>query len=220
MNLANRQQITRHLLRAAGILPVVTVNSIDEAIAIAKALNRGGLTAIEVTLRTEIAMAALCEIKQHVPQMMVGAGTVLTEMQAREAVDAGADFLVTPGTTPSLAAALAAMTIPVIPGAATPSEIIALLAHGFDVMKLFPAASVGGVAMVKSLAGPFPNLMLCPTGGISEADARQYLQLPNVAAIGGSWMVAPDWVRQGEFHLIEASAKQCRKLIDELNVKL
>jgi 2-dehydro-3-deoxyphosphogluconate aldolase/(4S)-4-hydroxy-2-oxoglutarate aldolase len=112
------------------------------------------------------------------------------------------------------------MTIPVVPGVATPSEIIALMAYGFDAVKLFPAASVGGVAMAKSLAGPFPNLMLCPTGGISEADAAQYLALPNVACVGGSWMVAANWIRQSEFHLVEASAKQCRQLIDSVNKKL
>ena len=164
-------------------------------------------------------MASLREIKKHVPQLVIGAGTVLTAAQAHEAVDAGADFLVSPGTTPALASAFAAMTIPIVPGAATPSEIIALMAHGFDAVKLFPAASVGGVAMAKSLAGPFPNLVLCPTGGISEADASQYLALPNVACVGGSWMVAAEWIRQGEFHLVEASAKRCRALIDSVNTK-
>jgi 2-dehydro-3-deoxyphosphogluconate aldolase / (4S)-4-hydroxy-2-oxoglutarate aldolase len=219
MTTPTRQQATRQLLNAAGIMPVVTVNSIKEAISIAEALYRGGLTAIEVTLRTEVAMASLSEIKKHVPQMVVGAGTVLNAAQAREAVDAGANFLVSPGTTPALASAFAEMTIPVVPGAATPSEIIALMAHGFDAVKLFPAASVGGVAMAKSLAGPFPNLVLCPTGGISETDAADYLSLPNVACVGGSWMVAANWIRQGEFHLVEASAKQCRQLIDRVNTK-
>jgi len=186
----------------------------------AEALYRGGLTAIEVTLRTEVAMSALMEIKKHVPQMVVGAGTVLTEAQAHAAANAGADFLVTPGTSPRLAAAIGAMSIPVVPGAATPSEIIALMEHGFDAVKLFPAASVGGVNMAKSLAGPFPNLMLCPTGGISEADVAQYLRLPNVACVGGSWMVAPDWIKQGQFQQVETSAARCRQLIDSINKKL
>ena len=164
-------------------------------------------------------MAALSAIKKQVPQLVLGAGTVLTEAQAHAAADAGADFLVTPGTSPKLAAAIAAMSIPVVPGVATPSEIIALMEHGFDAVKLFPAASVGGVNMAKSLAGPFHNLMLCPTGGISEADAANYLRLPNVACVGGSWMVAPDWIKQGQFDLVEASAARCRQLIASVGKK-
>ncbi len=216
---STRQEATRQLLKAAGIMPVVTINTVKEAILIAEALYRGGLTAIEVTLRTDVAMAALSEIKKHVPQLVVGAGTVLTPAQAHEAADAGVDFLVTPGTTPTLAVALADMVLPVVPGAATPSEIIELMAHGFDAVKLFPAASVGGINMAKSLGGPFPNLMLCPTGGISEADAANYLALPNVACVGGSWMVLAEWIRQGEFQLVEASAKKCRQLIDSMSKK-
>lgn len=213
MNPSYRQQQTHQLMRQAGILPVVTVNSIDEAIQIANALERGGLTAIEVTLRSTIAIEAISAIKKACPTLQVGAGTVLTEIQAHLSRDAGADFIVTPGTPPALAATLAEMTLPVIPGAATPSEIIALMAHGFDAVKLFPAASVGGVAMAKSLGGPFPNLKLCPTGGISESDAATYLALSNVLCIGGSWMVQPDWIAKGQFDLVEASAARCVGII-------
>jgi 2-dehydro-3-deoxyphosphogluconate aldolase/(4S)-4-hydroxy-2-oxoglutarate aldolase len=141
-------------------------------------------------------------------------GTVITPEQARAAVDKGADFLVTPGTPATLAAALARLSIPVVPGAATASEIIALLHLGFDALKLFPAQAVGGLAMIKSLAGPFPQLVLCPTGGITEATAADYLRQPNVLCIGGSWMVAPDWIAAGRFDEVEASARRARGIID------
>lgn len=214
--IAQRQQSAHRMLREAGILPVVTVRDIPEAIAIAHALLRGGLTAIEVTLRSAVAMEAIGVIKRDVPQLMIGAGTVLTIAQANAARDQGADFLVTPGTPPALAAGLAAMEIPTVPGAATASEIMALMALGFDAVKLFPASAVGGIGMLKSLGGPFPSLRVCPTGGISESNATDYLKLSNVIAIGGSWMVSPDWVANRQFDLIEASARRCRALIDAL----
>jgi 2-dehydro-3-deoxyphosphogluconate aldolase/(4S)-4-hydroxy-2-oxoglutarate aldolase len=211
---STRQQATRALLRKAGILPVVTVENIPQAVAVAGALARGGLRAIEVTLRSSVAMDALAVVKREVPELLLGAGTVITPEQARAAVDKGADFLVTPGTPPTLAAALARLSIPVIPGAATASEIIALLHLGFDALKLFPAQALGGLAMVKSLAGPFPQLALCPTGGISETSAAEFLRQPNVLCIGGSWMVAAEWIAAGRFDEVEASARRARGIID------
>ena len=208
-----RQQAARALLRKAGILPVVTVESIPQAIAIAGALARGGLSAIEVTLRSAAAMEALGVLKREVPELLLGAGTVTTPEQARLAVDQGADFLVTPGTPPALGEALAALALPVVPGAATASEIIALMHLGFDAVKLFPATAVGGINMIKSLAGPFPGLALCPTGGITEATAPDFLQQPNVLCIGGSWMVAADWIKAGQFDAVEASARRAAELI-------
>lgn len=208
-----RQQATRALLRQAGIMPVVTVESIPQAIAIAGALARGGLRAIEVTLRTPVAMEALAAVKREVPEMLLGAGTVITPEQARAAVDKGADFLVTPGTPPTLAAALSRLSLPVVPGAATASEIIALMHLGFDAIKLFPAQAVGGLTMIKSLAGPFPNLAICPTGGINEANAPEFLRQPNVPCIGGSWMVAAEWVSAGKYGEIEASARRACEII-------
>ncbi len=208
-----RQQATRALLRKAGIMPVVTVESIPQAIAVAGALARGGLLAIEVTLRTPVAMEALAAVKREVPEMLLGAGTVITPEQARAAVDKGADFLVTPGTPPTLAAALSRLSLPVVPGAATASEIIALLHLGFDAIKLFPAQAVGGLAMIKSLAGPFPNLAICPTGGINEANAAEFLRQPNVPCIGGSWMVTAEWVSAGKYEEIETSARRACEII-------
>ena len=208
-----RQQATRALLRKAGIMPVVTVESVSQAVAVAGALARGGLQAIEVTLRTAVAMEALGVLKREVPNLLLGAGTVITPEQARAAVDKGADFLVTPGTPPALAAALSRLSLPVVPGAATASEIIALLHLGFDAIKLFPAQVVGGLAMIKSLAGPFPNLAICPTGGINESNAAEFLRQPNVPCIGGSWMVAADWVNAGRYDEVEASARRASEII-------
>ena len=208
-----RQQATRALLVKAGIMPVVTVESVAQAVAVASALARGGLKAIEVTLRTAVAMEALGVVKREVPEMLLGAGTVITPEQARAAVDKGADFLVTPGTPPALAAALSRLLLPVVPGAATASEIIALLHLGFDAIKLFPAQVVGGLGMIKSLAGPFPNLAICPTGGINESNAADFLRQPNVPCIGGSWMVAAEWVSAGRYDEIEASARRASQII-------
>ncbi len=213
-NPAARQARTLSLLRAAGILPVVKVETIAQAVATAEALQRGGLDAIEVTLRSAVAMQALGVLKRELPRMCIGAGTVRSAGQAHEAADQGVDFLVTPGTPPALGAVLAAMDLPVVPGAATATEIIALLDLGFAAVKLFPAASVGGLGMIKSLAGPFPDLAVCPTGGISEANAAEFLRQPNVPCVGGSWMVAPDWIAASRFDEVEACARRARAIVD------
>jgi 2-dehydro-3-deoxyphosphogluconate aldolase/(4S)-4-hydroxy-2-oxoglutarate aldolase len=211
-----RREATRALLRAAGVLPVVTVENLSQSIAIASALARGGLTAIEVTLRSPVAMQALGVLKRELPDLAIGVGTVRNAQQARQAVDLGVDFIVTPGTTPALAAMLAGLALPVVPGAATPTEIIALMDLGFDVVKLFPAAVVGGLNMIKALAGPFPDLWLCPTGGVNESNALEYLGQPNVPCVGGSWMVPADWIAAGKFNLVEESARRARGLLDTL----
>jgi 2-dehydro-3-deoxyphosphogluconate aldolase/(4S)-4-hydroxy-2-oxoglutarate aldolase len=208
MSIQARTQKAESLLRAAGILPVVTVNSLDEARKVSQALLEGGLPAIELTLRTPVAMEALAMLKRELPDIVIGAGTVLTVEQMKQSIDAGADFLVTPGTTAEMAAALAQAEIPVVPGAASPTEMLTLMAHGFRVCKLFPANAVGGLAMIKGLAGPLSELKLCPTGGIGEDTAADYLSQPNVVCIGGSWMVPKDWLAKGEWDKVrESSAK-------------
>ena len=216
MNPASLPDKVRPLLHAAGVLPVLTVNDVAESIAIARALLAGGLNTLEITLRTAAALDALREVKSALPQIMVGAGTVLDSSQVDAAIKAGADFLVTPGTPSTLAEALAEAPIPAIPGAATPTEIIALLQHGFGVMKLFPASILGGTAMLRALRGPFPNLCFCPTGGIREDDMAEYLGEANVVAIGGSWMVRPEWLATRNFDAIIASARRTRQRIDAL----
>lgn len=213
-SLAARQQSALCLLRDAGILPIVTVDSLDQARAVAEALQRGGLHSIELTLRTPIALAALAMLKHEYPALVVGAGTVLTPDHIAAAEQAGADFLVTPGASPSMIRALAACALPVVPGAATPSELLTLAEHGFQVAKLFPAAAVGGTTMLKALHGPLPELMFCPTGGIGESDAAGYLAQPNVACIGGSWMVPRSWLQDGDWNKVSDAAARSRAIID------
>ena len=208
MRIAQHQQHAEHLLHSAGILPVVTVHTLEQARRVSSALLEGGLPAIELTLRTPVAMEALAMLKKELPDVVVGAGTVLSVTQMQQAIDAGADFLVTPGTPPELADALAQAPLPVVPGGATPTELLALMARGFRVCKLFPAVAVGGLAMLKGLAGPLAELKLCPTGGISEHNAAEFLAQPNVLCIGGSWMVPNAWIVDGDWTKVrEASVK-------------
>lgn len=208
MTIAERQQQAERLLHAAGILPVVTVNTLDEARKVSAALLEGGLPAIELTLRTPVAMEALAMLKRELPDIVIGAGTVLSVEQIERSIAAGADFLVTPGTPAHLADALAQADVPVVPGAATPTELLSLMARGFRVCKLFPATAVGGLAMLKGLAGPLSELKICPTGGIGEDTAADYLSQPNVVCIGGSWMVPKNWIEAGQWDKVaESSAK-------------
>jgi len=195
------------------VMPVVVTDSAADAVSIARALVAGGLPAIELTLRTPVAMEALGMLKRELPDVVVGAGTVLTVEQMQQAIDAGADFLVTPGTPAFMADALAEAPLPVVPGAASPTELLALYARGFRVCKLFPASAVGGLAMIKGLAGPIPDLKLCPTGGITETTAAEYLEQKNVVCIGGSWMVPGNWIENGEWDKVRESAAQAAKIV-------
>jgi 2-dehydro-3-deoxyphosphogluconate aldolase / (4S)-4-hydroxy-2-oxoglutarate aldolase len=213
MSIAEHQNQAERLLREAGILPIVTVDSVDQAHRLADALLAGGLRSIELTLRTPVALEALEALKKSLPEIVIGAGTVLTEAQIRGSIDAGADFLVTPGTPAALADALAKAPLPVVPGAATPTELLSLMARGFRVCKLFPASAVGGLAMVKGLAAPLAGLKLCPTGGIGEKDAAEYLSQPNVVCIGGSWMVAKEWLATGDFAKVTESAARAAAIV-------
>ncbi len=177
------------LLGLGPVIPVVVVEDPATAVPLADALAGGGLRAIEVTLRTPRALEAIERIAAGVPEAVVGAGTVVNAAQAADAVSAGARFLVSPGTTPTLLDALTASGVPFLPGAATASDIVALLERGITAAKLFPAEAIGGLAAVRALAGPFPQMRLCPTGGIDQASAPAYLAEPNVACVGGSWML-------------------------------
>jgi len=216
MTIERHQQTAEQLLRTAGILPVVTVDSVEQARRLADALFEGGLRSIELTLRTPVALEALAALKRDLPDVVVGAGTVLTNEQIRQSIDAGADFLVTPGTPPALADALAQAPVPVVPGGATPTEFLALMARGFRVCKLFPASAVGGLAMLKGLAGPLAGLTLCPTGGINEDNAAEFLAQPNVACIGGSWMVPKPWLAAGEWDKVRDASKRAAAIVAEI----
>lgn len=175
----------------APVIPVVVIDDLDAAVPLAQALVRGGLPAIEITLRTPHALAAIERIAE-VEGAVVGAGTVTSARQVDEALAAGARFLVSPGATPALLDALQASGAPFLPGTATASDLVALLERGITHAKLFPAEVVGGIAALKAFHGPFPQLRFCPTGGINAANAADYLAQPNVACVGGSWMTRGD----------------------------
>ena len=202
----------RPLLAATPVIPVLTIERTADAVPLARALASGGLSVIEVTLRTAAALEAMRAIAQEVPDTVVGAGTVVREADIEAAVQAGARYLVTPGTPATLVAALTRAPVPVIPGCATVSEAMALAERGFDVLKFFPAEVAGGVAWLKSVAGPMPALRFCPTGGIDAGNAEAYLALPSVVSVGGSWVAPRDAVAGGDFARITALARAARAL--------
>ncbi|MFC3532723.1 bifunctional 4-hydroxy-2-oxoglutarate aldolase/2-dehydro-3-deoxy-phosphogluconate aldolase [Vogesella facilis] len=188
-----------NLLRQSPVMPVIVVNDAAVAVDLARALVAGGIRTLEITLRTKAALAAMRRIRDEVPDALVGAGTVRTRAHLEAALDAGAQFGLSPGLTPELAAAARASGVPFIPGVATASEAMRAQDEGFDILKLFPAEAVGGIKLLKALAGPLPELRFCPTGGIDASNAGNYLALPNVLAVGGSWLTpeaalaAQDW---------------------------
>jgi len=196
------------VFRGTAIIPVLSIERVADAVPLARALGKSGLSVLEVTFRTEAAAAAIAAIARELPQLTVGAGTVLSAGDVRRAVEAGARFLVSPGMTPELAAAALATELPYLPGVATPSEIMAARALGICVMKLFPAAALGGTALVRALAPVFPGVALVPTGGIDERSAADYLALPNVPMVGGSWMAPRDAVAAGDWGRIRALAER------------
>jgi 2-dehydro-3-deoxyphosphogluconate aldolase/(4S)-4-hydroxy-2-oxoglutarate aldolase len=171
------------------VIPVIVLDSEDVAVPLARALVAGGLTVLEVTLRTPAALGGIERIAAEVPEAVVGAGTVVQPGDAAAAVKAGARFLVSPGSTPSLLTAFGDIGVPALPGAATASEVLALAELGYRHVKFFPAEPAGGVPYLKSLAGPLPGVQFCPTGGITAESAPGYLALPNVGCVGGSWML-------------------------------
>jgi len=178
------------LVSLAPVVPVVVIEDVEDAVPLAEALVRGGLPAIEVTLRTDAALAAIERIAAEVVGAVVGAGTVTSARQIEDVLAAGARFRVSPGATPRLLDALLATDVPFLPGVATASEIVALLERGIDHAKLFPAEVVGGIQALKAFAGPFPQMRFCPTGGINAGNAPDYLAQPNVVCVGGSWMTS------------------------------
>lgn len=198
--------ILKLALERAPIVPVITVERVEDAAPMAQALAAGGMTVLEVTLRTSAGLDAIRAMKAAVPGILVGAGTVRTSDDVKAAVDSGSDFLVSPGATPQLVDALLGSGIPALPGTATASEAMTRAEEGFTVLKLFPAVPVGGLALLKSLGAPLPQISFMPTGGISEATAPDFLALPNVCAIGGSWIVNKNDVAAGNWAGIEAKA--------------
>ncbi len=202
----------RSILAAGPVIPVLVIEREDDAVPIARALLRGGVRVLEVTLRTGGAVSAIAAIAREVPEAIVGAGTVVSEEQANRAADAGARFLVSPGLTQTLARAAGSLRIPLLAGVATASDILRGIELNMSAFKLFPAEIVGGVGALKAFAGPFPGIAFCPTGGITAQNAPSYLQLSNVACVGGSWLAPADAVAAKDWHRIEQLAREASAL--------
>ncbi|OUS27156.1 keto-deoxy-phosphogluconate aldolase [Thalassotalea sp. 42_200_T64] len=200
MSLTNTWQTQPEEIFALGnIVPVLVIENVEDAVPIAKALIAGGISVLEVTLRTANALAVIKEIATNVPEAMIGSGTVINPETLQQSIDAGAKFAISPGLTKELLAAAKQSSIPLIPGIASISELMTGIDAGFDHFKFFPAEAVGGAKAIKSISGPFPNIRFCPTGGINESNMGNYLSLGNVSCVGGSWLVpdnvvaAKDW---------------------------
>ncbi len=194
------------ILKAASVIPVLEVERLADAAPLAAALAAGGLRVVELTLRTACALDAVAAMKKAAPALIVGMGTIRTGDDVERALAAGADFLVSPGASPSLLVSMHAA--PALPGVATASEAMTSYEAGYRAMKFFPAEPAGGIAYLKSLAGPLPDILFCPTGGISADKAPDYLALPNVACVGGSWIATRAMIRAGDWAAIEANARR------------
>ncbi|GAA3396216.1 bifunctional 4-hydroxy-2-oxoglutarate aldolase/2-dehydro-3-deoxy-phosphogluconate aldolase [Streptomyces roseoviridis] len=195
------------LASAAPVVPVVVIEDAADAVPLARALVNGGLPVIEVTLRTPAALDAIRAVAAEVPEAVVGAGTVVSAAGVTQAVAAGARFLVSPGWTEGLLDAMGGAGVPFLPGVSTASEVVALLERGVTELKFFPAEAAGGVPYLKSLAGPLPRARFCPTGGISLGSAPSYLALPNVACVGGTWMLPADALASRDWGRVEELAR-------------
>jgi 2-dehydro-3-deoxyphosphogluconate aldolase/(4S)-4-hydroxy-2-oxoglutarate aldolase len=200
------------LVAKAPVIPVLTIEVVRDAVPLAKALLAGGISVIEVTLRSEAALDAIKAIAEDVPEVIIGAGTVTKPADIEAAARSGAKYLVSPGTPAELAAALANSELPAIPGCATATEAMALAARGFRLLKFFPAEACGGVAWLKSVAAPLPDLRFCPTGGIDMKNAAAYLALPNVVAVGGSWVAPKEAIARGDFASVTVLAREAAGL--------
>ncbi len=196
------------IMEAASVIPVLEVQSIDKAAALAEALAAGGLRVIELTLRTDCALAAISVMQNAAPELIVGMGTIRTGDDVSQSIDAGAAFLVSPGASSALLEAIERSGVPSLPGVATASEAISAYEAGFKAQKFFPAEPAGGIAYLKSLAGPLPDITFCPTGGISAERAEEYLALPNVACVGGSWIATKQMIAAGDWNSIGSNSKR------------
>ncbi len=194
--------------RTLKLVPVVMIHDYRHAVPLARALRAGGIGAIEITLRTPAAWDAASAIMAEVPEILLGVGTITTPAQLERAVRLGAAFAVSPGSTPALRAAARAHAIAYLPGVATVSEILAALEDGFEVQKFFPAETAGGIPALRGFAPLFETVQFCPTGGVTEANLRDYLALPNVACVGGSWLAPRDRIEAGDWAAITALAQR------------
>ena len=209
---APRTDRLNELLGLAPVIPVITIERVEDAVPLARALVSGGLRLLEITLRTEAGRDAAAAVVAEVPDAMVGIGTVLTPQDLARSRELGARFALSPGATPELLDAAAESDLPFMPGVATASELMMALARGFEVVKFFPAVPAGGVAALRALAGPFSQARFCPTGGVSEENAADWLALPNVVVVGGSWLTPAGEIRAGAWDRITERARRATAL--------
>ena len=194
------------------VIPVIVLHRVQDAVPLAEALLAGGVKVLEVTLRTAVALQCIEAIARALPEAVVGAGTIRNALDAQAALDAGSRFAVSPGYTSALGAACRRIGLPLLPGVASASEVMAASADGLGFLKFFPAQQAGGVAMLKALGGPFPDIVFCPTGGITPETAPQFLALPNVKVCGGSWLTPADAVAAGDWARITRLAREAQAL--------
>lgn len=211
MTAAARQQQLAEIFKSATVIPVLTIERREDAVPLARALVAGGVHVLEVTLRTPVAIEAAKAMIAEVPEAVIGIGTILNGEDLARVKALGARFGISPGGTPDLLKAAAAEDLPFAPGIATASELMQALAHGFDIVKFFPAEQSGGIKALRALAGPFPHIRVCPTGGIGEANAAAWLTEPNVLAVGGSWLCPPADIRSGNWAGITAMCARAMK---------
>ena len=203
---------TLELCSHGPVIPVIVIDRLEDAVPLAQALVAGGVRVLEVTLRTPVALQAIEAMARSVPGAIVGAGTIRSAADARAAKAAGAVFGVSPGYTAEVGAACREIDLPLLPGVATASEVMAAQADGLSFLKFFPATAAGGIPLLKALGGPFPDVVFCPTGGISLATAPDFLALPNVKVCGGSWLTPADAVKQGDWARITQLAREASAL--------
>ena len=202
------------ILNVAPVMPVMVVERLEDAVPLARALYEGGLKVLEITLRTPVALDAVKAMRKDLPEdAVIGVGTVVTPEDLQRAVDAGAQFLVSPGSTPKLIEAACKSSVPLLPGVATPTEAMHLYIQGFKYLKFFPAEAAGGVPMLKSIGGPLPQITFCPTGGVSLDNATNYLALPNVACVGGTWMAPTKLIASQSWTEIKTLAGEAAQLV-------
>jgi 2-dehydro-3-deoxyphosphogluconate aldolase/(4S)-4-hydroxy-2-oxoglutarate aldolase len=198
----------RNLLAGNPVIPVITLDRVDDAVPLAQALVAGGLKVLEVTLRTEAAIEGIKEIIKHVPQAIVGTGTVCTEQQIKLSEDIGCQFMISPGATETLLQAAQKLSVPFLPGVSSVSELMRGLEYGYRDFKFFPAEAAGGAPILKAMAGPFGDVKFCPTGGIGLHNVMAYLSLPNVLCVGGSWIAQPKLIKDKKWTEIEQLARE------------
>ncbi|MCC5854056.1 MAG: bifunctional 4-hydroxy-2-oxoglutarate aldolase/2-dehydro-3-deoxy-phosphogluconate aldolase [Idiomarina sp.] len=208
MSFSHWQIAPADIFKLTPVVPVMVIDQLEDAEPMGRALLNAGISLFEVTLRTPVALEAIALLRRLMPEATVGAGTVTTPEELAAVQSAGAQFAISPGITALLLAAGRAGDIPLIPGVATISELMQAKAAGYDHLKFFPAEAAGGVAMLKSIAGPFPNIAFCPTGGIHQGNYRDYLALPNVRCVGGSWILPKQAIAQKDWGQIEKLVAQ------------